>query len=350
MMMIQMLVTITMVPFVLSNGMRLDEVDMSGSAHSYHRPSSSTILPFSWRVDHPSLASALDGGARFIGLDIHWSTEGFSVFRFPAYDEGTSCATIGACLHEVAKWRDANAEEGPVIVVLTLAGAWTSPAVELPNADFERAIWSSVWDEVVAAWGERPFVDARSGAWPELEASRGALVVGFRMGMVRGSLPTPPEGSFAVAVGSASDEGAMIVRSEGRSFKGKITYAEAGRGWFYDAALTPTDLALAAAAAVDLDRNGLVTVAEMHAFVKTTSQLSMTLSTIWNTMIECSRGFDVVGTTRRPQDGFVYPVAACALDKISGDYGWTERPSTTAEVRGREAQLRAAGIRVILSN
>lgn len=165
--------------------LRVNHVQMLGTHNSYHVAKQPSISQL-WNYTHDPLTVQLDQqGVRAFELDLH-HTGGdapIAVYHIPQLDDGTSCATLGACLQALKVWSDAHPCHHPLVVTMENKDDLNESQIvdHLPQLD----------QEVLAVWPRSRLVtpdDLRGTApdlktalgqqgWPTLQATRGKLLV-----------------------------------------------------------------------------------------------------------------------------------------------------------------------------
>jgi len=121
-----------------SGAVRINDIQVVGTHNSYHVEPSPQALQLITSVDptlanlavtQPPLATQLGKQAvRQVELDAFadpdgtlWrpiGTKGFKVFHMEQVDEGSTCLTFVACLHQLKQWSDAHPDHLPIFVLV----------------------------------------------------------------------------------------------------------------------------------------------------------------------------------------------------------------------------------------
>ena len=133
-------------PYVSTAGLRLNELQLTGTHNSYHVDSNATTLEWidalavAWDVSLPSMPQQLDGGIRAFELDVFVDDEGgrfaqpltllgrthderfdppgFKVLHVPDLDQNSICPTLAGCLQDMSAWSAAHPGHLPVMVMI----------------------------------------------------------------------------------------------------------------------------------------------------------------------------------------------------------------------------------------
>lgn len=164
---------------------RFDHLQMLGTHASYHV---AQAVPRSkrWAATHAPLRLQLeDQGVRAFELDLHYdaANRSFLVANRPGIDEGTTCASLGACLQQLRTWSDAHPCHHALFLLLR-TGDDLDPvdvADHLPELD---AALLQVWprDRLLAPDDVRGTdthlrAAVTTRGWPAVSATRARLLV-----------------------------------------------------------------------------------------------------------------------------------------------------------------------------
>lgn len=133
-------------PYVSTAGLRLNQLQLTGTHNSYHVDSNATTLEWinalavAWNVSQPSMPQQLDGGIRAFELDVFVDDEGgrfaqpitllgrthderfdppgFKVLHVPDLDQDSICPTLEGCLQDMSAWSAAHPGHLPVMVMI----------------------------------------------------------------------------------------------------------------------------------------------------------------------------------------------------------------------------------------
>jgi len=133
-------------PYVSTAGLRLNQLQLTGTHNSYHVDSNATTLEWidalavAWDISLPSMPQQLDGGIRAFELDVFVDDEGgrfaqpltllgrthderfdppgFKVLHVPDLDQNSICPTLAGCLQDMSAWSAAHPGHLPVMVMI----------------------------------------------------------------------------------------------------------------------------------------------------------------------------------------------------------------------------------------
>ncbi|MBI4512158.1 MAG: hypothetical protein HY698_21170 [Deltaproteobacteria bacterium] len=168
--------------YSLDETLRLNHLRMKGTHNSYHVAPNPKKLD-EWDYTHAPLARQLEEqGVRQFELDIHYRAreKRFLVYHLPG-DDGSTCATLGACLGELMEWSNGHRGHHPIVVFL-------EPKDDIDAAeDAIAGRYADLDREILAAWprkrvlvpddvkgSHRTLAEAvRNSGWPTLGELRG---------------------------------------------------------------------------------------------------------------------------------------------------------------------------------
>ena len=99
---------------LMDDRIRINQIQLKGTHNSYHLKGDSPELAYEFA---PLAVQLEEQGVRAFELDVHFnpSTNAYDVYHRDD-DNKTSCATLAACLQEIAAWSDAHAHHVPIFI------------------------------------------------------------------------------------------------------------------------------------------------------------------------------------------------------------------------------------------
>ena len=288
--MIQVLLALSAL-LVLAQGIRLNEITTTGTSNSYRLRPPFPFLP-EWNFSsNPLEAQVASDGSRVFEFDVWYDAgaDDFVVAHVLEYDAHSMCANLTSCLARLhAAVRGEYPNEYPTVFVVV--------EVKNPGASsFPSSRWDALDAAIAAGWPQDEIATPRSmldaagvdsvremalgKAWPHLADVRSkALVlvldVGLSYEVVGGSrlgFPLqPPSDVGDPRVGFVSYDWIDADLAELGTLVGLgyMVRARTDRGYLGKASYTQSDIVQLYFATTDSSGDGLVSVAELGAFIE----------------------------------------------------------------------------------
>lgn len=167
--------------YPLDDVLRVTDVQAAGTHNSYHVAPDPSVVP-EWDYSMPTLTEQLALGMRQIELDVHVENGELRVYHALGFDEGTTCATLAACLDELSAWSARNPAHMPIYVQIEIKDDVGGDALTDYNA----------LDDEILAHGPAPVTPAEvrgqhatlaeamaAAGWPTLGETRGRAIYGL---------------------------------------------------------------------------------------------------------------------------------------------------------------------------
>ncbi|MFN7146058.1 MAG: Ca2+-dependent phosphoinositide-specific phospholipase C, partial [Myxococcota bacterium] len=165
----------------LDDVLRVNHLQAEATHNSYHLAPDPYVVP-EWDYSMPTLTEQLRLGVRQLELDVHLEGGELRVYHAIGLDDGTTCATLAACLDEVAAWSGRYPAHLPLYVQIEIKDdVGGDPFVDPPALD-----------DVILAHGPAPVTPAEvrgahatlaeamaAEGWPTLGETRGRAIYGL---------------------------------------------------------------------------------------------------------------------------------------------------------------------------
>ncbi len=167
--------------------LRMNQLQALATHNSYHIRLEPTDLP-DWQYEHAPLGEQLaEQGVRGVEIDVHWNadTQRYDVLHIPLLDEGTTCATLDACLREVRAFSDANPGHHPLFVQIELkwpnVANLTAEHLDALDAEIRAVFPPDLLVTPAMVQGSRATLAeaVTTDGWPTLGAARGRTMFMF---------------------------------------------------------------------------------------------------------------------------------------------------------------------------
>lgn len=141
------------------------DAQVVGTHNSYH-VATSDLPP--WVYDHPPLEEQVLDGVRQFEIDVYWDGQQWNVYHVAIVDEGTSCATVQACMSDLERGSAQRPNHLPLVVLV-------EPKTS-PEGDADEA-YAALTQAMVEGFGDGRILPSEiDGAWPVLAGQRGRVV------------------------------------------------------------------------------------------------------------------------------------------------------------------------------